>query len=59
MPPLQINKSVTTHVSHAKRFSNVVDFSGGVWIISFSPITRQLTVDYADDTDLIDKTTQP
>jgi hypothetical protein len=59
IPPLQMRNNVATHVIHAKRLSNVVDFSGCGWIVPFSPITSQLTADYADDTDLINKTMRP
>jgi hypothetical protein len=53
IPPLQMRNNVAMHVSHAKRLSNVGDLSGDVWIVPFSPITSQLTADYADDTNLI------
>jgi len=55
IPPLQISNNVTTHVNHAKRLSQVPDLAGDVWIISFFAITIQLTEDYADNTDLINK----
>jgi len=58
IPPLQMRNNVAMHVSHAKRLSNVGDLSGDAWIVPFSPITSQLTADYADDTNLINKATR-
>jgi hypothetical protein len=55
IPPLQISNNVATHVNHVKRFSHIPDLAGDVWIISFFSITIQLTADYADNTDLINK----
>jgi len=40
IPPLQINKSVARQVSHAKRFSQVLDVAEGIWI--------KLTADHVD-----------
>jgi hypothetical protein len=55
IPPLQISNNFAPHVSQAKRFSHVPDLAEGLGIISFSAITIQLTADYADNTDLINK----
>jgi hypothetical protein len=32
IPPLQMSKSVATHVSHAKRLSHLVELSEGIQI---------------------------
>jgi hypothetical protein len=46
IPPLQMSKSVATQVSHAKRFSQIVDLSG-----SSRCISKKITADYADFAD--------
>jgi hypothetical protein len=43
IPPLQMSKSVATHVSHAKRFNQVVELAEDIRI--------KLTADYADFAD--------
>jgi len=43
MPPLQINRSVATHVSHANRLSQLFEVAEG--------IRTKLTADYADFAD--------
>jgi hypothetical protein len=43
IPPLQINKSVAMHVSHANRLSHLVELAEG--------IQTKLTADYADFAD--------
>jgi hypothetical protein len=43
IPPLQMSKSVATHVSHAKRLSHFVEIAEG--------IQMKLTADHADFAD--------
>jgi hypothetical protein len=43
IPPLQISRSVATHVSHANRFNQLFEVAEGIRI--------KLTADYADFAD--------